>query len=358
MRSPCRSARRRVSTAYGCCRYPAGSAFCCAFRSPPAPGPTPAPGQAASPRSVSSRQHGKPAQSRAAQSVRPSRLSVVLGTRRGTAAKICRPWFSARFPPPMPYGLILGFGSDICDIRRIEHSLARFGARFTHRVFTRPSARAPNAGRSRSPAPREALRRQGGLSKALGTGFAAASSCRTWQSPTCPPASRPWRCRAAKLRLAALVPPGHEGAIHLTLTDEYPYAFAAVIITAVPAEGGRAGGPSRRSDSLLRPLISLASPWQRAPKPSHLSCVCEGAGGSKTKLSCHKPRRRPGFVASRQVGLWFCPMDTRLAQPVCVRALACPHTQPYTHTHIWHAQLSHTHRYHTKCAPHPKKKRS
>jgi holo-[acyl-carrier protein] synthase len=131
-------------------------------------------------------------------------------------------------------------GSDICDIRRIERSLARFGGRFTERVFT-PVERAkadrrPERTRAGTYAKRFAAKEA--CAKALGTGFArgvfmsdlGVVNLRGGQ-PTLVLTG------GALARLAALTPPGMEARLALTMTDEYPYAYAQVIISAVPAAG-------------------------------------------------------------------------------------------------------------------------
>ena len=131
--------------------------------------------------------------------------------------------------------MIVGLGSDLCDIRRIEASLARFGERFTERLFTEVerarSERKPD--RASSYAKRFAAKEA--CAKALGTGIRhgvfwrdmGVVNLRSGQ-PTLALTG------AAAERLAALIPPGHRPLIHLSLTDEHPYAQAFVIIEALP----------------------------------------------------------------------------------------------------------------------------
>ena len=134
--------------------------------------------------------------------------------------------------------MILGLGSDICDIRRIERSLARFGPRFTERIFT-PIERTkadnrPDRTRAGTYAKRFAAKEA--CAKALGTGFArgvfmsdlGVVNLRGGQ-PTMVLTG------GALVRLAALTPPGMEPRLALSMTDEYPYAYAQVIISAVPS---------------------------------------------------------------------------------------------------------------------------
>ncbi len=137
--------------------------------------------------------------------------------------------------------MILGLGSDLCDIRRVEAVLERFGDRFLQRVFTATErARAERrSGRARTGtyAKRFAAKEAG--AKALGTGFARGvfHSCigvvnRPGGQPTL------LLTGGAAIRLAELVPAGMAARIDVTLTDEYPYAHAMVIISAE-----KMGGP-------------------------------------------------------------------------------------------------------------------
>jgi holo-[acyl-carrier protein] synthase len=119
--------------------------------------------------------------------------------------------------------MILGLGSDICDIRRIESAIARHGDRFLSRVFT-PMERAKAASRTEPAA------------KALGTGFRRGvffSDLGVVNLASGQPTLR--MTGGAAARLAAITPAGMIAAVALTMTDEYPYAFAQVIISAVPA---------------------------------------------------------------------------------------------------------------------------
>jgi len=137
--------------------------------------------------------------------------------------------------------VIIGLGSDICDIRRIERTLERHGQRFVERVFTpveiAKAERRTDKLRAGTYAKRFAAKEAG--SKALGTGFAAGVFFRdigVVNLRTGQPTLR--LTGGAAERLKAITPAGHEAQIALTLTDEYPYAQALVIITAVPVRGG------------------------------------------------------------------------------------------------------------------------
>lgn len=135
--------------------------------------------------------------------------------------------------------MILGIGTDLANIERIEATLARFGDRFRHRVFT-PREQA-TAERRKATAATYAKRwaAKEACSKALGTGLRmgiawkdmAVTNLRSGQPEM---HLTGW----AAERLAAMTPPGHEARIHVTLTDDHPWAQAFVVIEAVPAPAG------------------------------------------------------------------------------------------------------------------------
>jgi holo-[acyl-carrier protein] synthase len=136
--------------------------------------------------------------------------------------------------------VILGLGNDLCDIRRIERSLQRFGDRFVLRVFTaaeraKADSRAPQM-RAATYAKRFAAKEA--CAKALGTGFRDGVFLRDIGVVNLP-SGRPTLhlTGGAAARLAALTPPGTTARIDLTMTDEYPLAEAVVIISAVPLSG-------------------------------------------------------------------------------------------------------------------------
>ena len=132
--------------------------------------------------------------------------------------------------------IVLGLGSDLIDITRIEKTLARFGDRFVERVFT-PVERAKSdrrAQRAASYAKRYAAKEA--CSKALGTGFRRGVYWRDIGVVNLPSGQPTLALTGgAKARLAELTPPGMRAEIHLTLTDEPPLAQAMVMIVAVPA---------------------------------------------------------------------------------------------------------------------------
>lgn len=131
--------------------------------------------------------------------------------------------------------MIIGLGSDICDIRRIEATLARYGTRFTTRVFTPgEQARADRrAARAATYARRFAAKEA--CAKALGTGIARGVYWRDMGVVNLPGGRPTMRlANGAAKRLAELLPDGYEALIHLTITDDYPLAQAFVVIEARP----------------------------------------------------------------------------------------------------------------------------
>ena len=131
--------------------------------------------------------------------------------------------------------MILGIGSDLSDIRRIQVSLERFGARFTNRVFTEiertRSERKPD--QAASYAKRFAAKEA--CAKALGTGIRRGVFWRDMGVVNMRSGQPTMTLTNGALeRLEALLPQGHRAVIHLSLTDEHPYAQAFVIIEAVP----------------------------------------------------------------------------------------------------------------------------
>jgi holo-[acyl-carrier protein] synthase len=131
--------------------------------------------------------------------------------------------------------MILGIGNDLCDIRRIEKAMARFGERFLQRVFTPEERRKAfsRAHAARTFAKRFAAKEA--ASKALGTGFRAGVYLKDIGVVNAP-SGRPTLALTggAAQRLARIVPQGYNPRIDITLTDEYPMAQAIVIISAVP----------------------------------------------------------------------------------------------------------------------------
>ena len=134
--------------------------------------------------------------------------------------------------------MILGIGSDLCDIRRIERSLARFGDRFTTRIFTQGEQAKSDgrAGRAASYARRFAAKEA--CAKALGTGLRAGVFWRDMEVVNLPGGKPTLRLTGGALeRLARMVPDGHEAVVHVSMTDDPPMAQAFVVIEARPRAG-------------------------------------------------------------------------------------------------------------------------
>jgi len=130
--------------------------------------------------------------------------------------------------------MILGTGVDTIDIRRIEASLARFGDRFTHRIYTelerKRAERRPDQ-RAATYAKRFAAKEA--TSKALGTGLKKGVFWRDMGVANLP-SGQPTMVLTggAARRLAELTPAGYRPHIHVSLTDDYPLAVSFVIISA------------------------------------------------------------------------------------------------------------------------------
>ena len=132
--------------------------------------------------------------------------------------------------------MIIGIGSDLCNIERIQRSLDRFGERFENRVFT-PVERATAARRLYTRAGTYAKRfaAKEAFSKAVGTGFKAGVFMKDIGVVNAPSGAPTLALTGgAAARLAFLIPAGYEAAVHLTLTDDHPWAQAFVIIEARP----------------------------------------------------------------------------------------------------------------------------
>ena len=131
--------------------------------------------------------------------------------------------------------MIVGIGSDLSDIRRVQNSLDRFGERFTHRVFTEVErARSERKGdKAASYAKRFAAKEA--CSKALGTGIRRGVYWRDMGVVNLPSGQPTMTLTGqAAQRLAELIPEGMEPFIHVSLTDDHPYAQAFVVIEARP----------------------------------------------------------------------------------------------------------------------------
>lgn len=130
--------------------------------------------------------------------------------------------------------MIIGLGSDLCNIERIQASLDRFGDRFLNRVFTELE-RAKAARRPHTVAGTLAKRfaAKEAFSKAVGTGFKAGVFMKDIGVVNAPSGAPTLALTGgAAARLAAITPQGYQAAVHLTLTDDHPWAQAFVVIEA------------------------------------------------------------------------------------------------------------------------------
>ncbi len=134
--------------------------------------------------------------------------------------------------------MILGIGSDLANIERIERTIARFGRRVLDRVFSDIALRTAERRAERVATYAKRWAAKEACSKALGTGLRMGIA---WKDmgvvnlPTGQPTMvlTGW----AAGRLEAMTPPGHRGHVHVTLTDDHPWAQAFVVIEALPDPG-------------------------------------------------------------------------------------------------------------------------
>jgi len=141
--------------------------------------------------------------------------------------------------------MILGIGSDIIDIRRIERTLDRYGERFVLRCFTETERKKSDRRANRAASYAKRFAAKEACAKALGTGFSRGVFWRDLGVVNLPSGKPTMRLTGgAAARLASLLPAGMTAQIDITLTDDHPQAQALVIISAVPAEdaGGRRSG--------------------------------------------------------------------------------------------------------------------
>ena len=132
--------------------------------------------------------------------------------------------------------MIIGLGSDLCNIERIQNSLDRFGARFEQRVFTEVErAKAARRPYTRAGTYAKRFAAKEAFSKAVGTGFKRGVFMKDIGVVNAPSGAPTLALSGgAAARLAALTPEGHEAIVHLTLTDDHPWAQAFVVIEARP----------------------------------------------------------------------------------------------------------------------------
>lgn len=132
--------------------------------------------------------------------------------------------------------MIIGLGSDLCSIERIATSLDRFGARFEARIFTDAErAKADQRPFTKAGTLAKRFAAKEAFSKAVGTGFGAGVSFRDIGVVNAASGAPMLALTGgAAARLDAITPPGHAARVHLTMTDDHPWAQAFVIVEAVP----------------------------------------------------------------------------------------------------------------------------
>ncbi|VVT15498.1 holo-ACP synthase [Rhizobium sp. EC-SD404] len=132
--------------------------------------------------------------------------------------------------------MIVGIGSDLIDIRRIEKTLERFGDRFIQRCFTEVEQARSERRKERAASYAKRFAAKEACSKALGTGLSMGVNWREMGVVNLPGGKPTMELTGgASRRLADLLPEGHEPVVHLTITDDYPLAQAFVVIEARPS---------------------------------------------------------------------------------------------------------------------------
>ena len=130
--------------------------------------------------------------------------------------------------------MIIGLGSDLIDIRRIEQTLERYGERFIGRIFTELEQKKSERRAARAATYAKRFAAKEACAKALGTGLRAGVFWRDMGVVNLPSGQPTMKLTGgAATRLAEITPVGMTAQINLTLTDDYPLAQAIVIITAV-----------------------------------------------------------------------------------------------------------------------------
>jgi holo-[acyl-carrier protein] synthase len=132
--------------------------------------------------------------------------------------------------------MIVGIGSDMIDIRRVERTIERYQQRFLDRIFTETERAKSDRRRARAASYAKRFAAKEACAKALGTGLSRGVFWRDMGVVNLPGGQPTMKLTGgAARRLATLVPEGHVARIDLTITDDYPLAQAVVIISAVPA---------------------------------------------------------------------------------------------------------------------------
>lgn len=133
--------------------------------------------------------------------------------------------------------MIIGIGSDLIDIRRVEKTLERFGERFTHRCFTEVERDKSDRRQNRAASYAKRFAAKEACAKALGSGISMGVAWRDLGVVNEPSGKPTMRLTGwAAERLLALTPPGFTARIDLTITDDFPLAQAFVVLSAWPAD--------------------------------------------------------------------------------------------------------------------------
>lgn len=143
--------------------------------------------------------------------------------------------------------MIIGLGSDLIDIRRIERSLERFGERFIARIFTDTERQRSERRRQRAASYAKRFAAKEACSKALGTGIARGVYWRDMGVANLAGGKPTMELEnGAAKRLAEMLPDGYQAHIHVTLTDDFPIAQAFVVIEARRQDEERSQGAAVR----------------------------------------------------------------------------------------------------------------
>jgi holo-[acyl-carrier protein] synthase len=133
--------------------------------------------------------------------------------------------------------MIIGLGSDLIDIRRIERSIDRFGERFIARIFTQIEQEKSDRRRQRAASYAKRFAAKEACAKALGTGISRGVFWRDMGVVNLPGGKPTMNLEnGAAKRLAEIVPNGYQASIHVTITDDYPLAQAFVVIEIQPVD--------------------------------------------------------------------------------------------------------------------------
>ncbi|HZV21431.1 MAG TPA: holo-ACP synthase [Hyphomicrobiales bacterium] len=131
--------------------------------------------------------------------------------------------------------MIIGIGSDMIDIRRIEKAIERYGGRFLDRIFTETERLKSDRRAERTASYAKRFAAKEACAKALGTGLRRGIFWRDMGVVNLPSGQPTMQLTGgAAKRLLELIPEGHKPQIHLSITDDFPTAQAIVIISAVP----------------------------------------------------------------------------------------------------------------------------